>query len=191
MNKKLNLYLCAAVLLFSACASKPKFEGIGDLCGLIVDEKNRPVSDFVVYCNQDLTLFQSAVTNSNGIFVIHNVPSGNYYFTGQKDGYAKLKEQYFFSNRTDIFCCQLKSLDGVFETVEQLVSRGELENARLILEEISCSEKSEKWLLVQTYRFFLSKNTKEKQKIISLIKKNTRKTGVNYSDYAKTLEEYL
>ena len=41
----LMVFFCLflASFLFLSCASKPKFSGQADLCGLVVDENNNPV----------------------------------------------------------------------------------------------------------------------------------------------------
>ena len=78
--KKIILLFMALGLLFFSCATKPAFNGCGDLCGLVVDENNYPVKDFIVYCEpsekgwslenglpgKDI---QPVLTNESGLFV--------------------------------------------------------------------------------------------------------------------------
>ena len=82
------MILISFSMLFWSCASKPKFTGKGDLCGLIVDEKNKPVSDFVVYCTAcepNLQIVKPVITNESGLFVFFDVPAGSYHLSGSKN----------------------------------------------------------------------------------------------------------
>ena len=40
-------FLLFCNLYITSCATNPKFSGTGDLCGLVVDENNKPIKDFV------------------------------------------------------------------------------------------------------------------------------------------------
>ena len=82
------------IALVSSCKSLPSFKGEGDLCGLIVDENNSPVKDFVIYCKNELDT-RTALTDENGMFVVHGVPSGVYKISGQKKNYVKLENAEF------------------------------------------------------------------------------------------------
>ena len=45
------LWLCLPAVLsvfFISCKTMPRFKGEGDLCGLVVDENNEPVKDFLI-----------------------------------------------------------------------------------------------------------------------------------------------
>ena len=165
------------IALVSSCKSLPSFKGEGDLCGLIVDENNSPVKDFVIYCKNELDT-RTALTDENGMFVVHGVPSGVYKISGQKKNYVKLENaEFLFTDRNKIFCCQVASVEGAFESVEELIIRGEHYDRRTPQEAV-----------VLTYRFFLTDKIREKKKIASSIKKIGRIENVDYSQYAELLE---
>ena len=71
-------------LAFLSCKTIPRFKGQGDLCGLVVDENNEPVKDFLIYCKNEFEVTSTALTNETGMFVIHGVPSGIYKISGKK-----------------------------------------------------------------------------------------------------------
>ena len=76
------------ICMFLSCTSKPRFTGNADLCGLVVDEQNKPVKGFVIRAFCGMSGMKSAVTNENGIFVIENVPSGKIMISGEKTNYS-------------------------------------------------------------------------------------------------------
>ena len=96
-NKCKILIYSFLTFLFISCASKPGFNGEGDLCGLVIDENNRPVADFVVYSSNKDNPNQktSALTNSSGLFVFQNTKAGTYYISGEKKNYTRLISIYF------------------------------------------------------------------------------------------------
>lgn len=144
------------LFLLSACATKPRFEGYGDLCGMVIDENNRPVKNFIVYYSREPANHKSAVTNESGIFVFHGVPSGRSVLSGEKKNYTKLeKTDYQFYRRSDIICFQVMSLKNAVEEVESLAERGETKAALELLESISCEKKSDEWVLLDAYKKYL------------------------------------
>lgn len=142
--------------LFLSCVSKPGFEGYGDLCGMIIDENNRPVKNFIVYYSKEPAVHKSAVTNESGIFVFHRVPSGKTVISGEKKNYTKLeKTEYQFYRRSDIICFQIMSLKKAVNEVEALAGRGEIKAALELLEQISCEKKTDEWNLLCAYKNIL------------------------------------
>ncbi len=176
------------IALVSSCKSLPSFKGEGDLCGLIVDENNSPVKDFVIYCKNELDT-RTALTDENGMFVVHGVPSGVYKISGQKKNYVKLENaEFLFTDRNKIFCCQVASVEGAFESVEELIIRGEQENASNLLDKLYYDRRTPQEAVVLTYRFFLTDKIREKKKYASSIKKIGRTENVDYSQYVELLE---
>ena len=187
--KKILLQFCLFFLfvcLIPSCATKPKFSGNADLCGLIVDENNRPVKGFVIRAVCGMSGIKSAVTNENGIFVIENVPSGKITISGEKKNYSKISDvNYHFINRSDIFCYQVKSVKAVIKLVDELIMRSEIEAACNLLENVSCEKKSMEWGLVQSYKFFLTDSKHKKKEILSSLRESA------VSEYIKSLEVFL
>lgn len=157
-------------ILLSSCASKPRFEGYGDLCGMVIDENNRPVKNFIVYYSREPAVHKSAVTNESGIFVFHSVPSGKSVLSGKKCNYTKLaRTDYQFYRRSDIICFQVSSIKAAVEDVEALASRGETESALKLLNNIVCERKTDEWKLIKAYRLFLKEASKDKDSLEEII----------------------
>ena len=179
-------------LAFLSCKTIPRFKGQGDLCGLVVDENNEPVKDFLIYCKNEFEVTSTALTNETGMFVIHGVPSGIYKISGKKKDYAKLAwVEFYFTDRDRIFCCQVESIEGAFKTAEQFMLRGEIKNAESVIDSLYCDKKTPQQAVVLVYKFFLSEKNREKKRIINEIRKIGRIEDVDYSEYADSLEELL
>ena len=181
----------AIALLFISCRTIPKFKGQADLCGLIVDENNAPVKDFVIYCRNDL-LTNTAITDENGMFVIHDVESGDYKISGQKKNYARMENTSFlFNDRSKIICCQVESIDGVLNSLEQLMIRGEKKKAEELLARLYYDKKSPQEAVLLSYQFLLTDKIREKKKILSSIRKIGKIEDVDFAEYADALEESI
>ena len=179
-------------LAFLSCKTIPRFKGQGDLCGLVVDENNEPVKDFLIYCKNEFEVTSTALTNETGMFVIHGVPSGIYKISGKKKDYAKLAwVEFYFTDRDRIFCCQVESIEGAFKTAEQFMLRGEIKNAEAVIDSLYYDKKTPQQAVVLVYKFFLSEKNREKKRIINEIRKIGRIEDVDYSEYADSLEELL
>ena len=190
----LFLFLLDAMIL--SCATKPKFSGNADLCGLVVDENNRPVKGFVIRAFCGISGIKSALTNENGIFVIENVPSGKIVISGEKKNYLKLSDaNYQFIDRSDIFCCQVKSVKAVINLVDELLMRDENQLALDLLDNVSCEKKSMEWRVVQSYKFFLTESKHKKKEILSSLKQTAgfeeAERQAFLSEYAKSLEVFI
>ena len=192
-NKSVLFPLTFLVLVFFiSCASKPKFRGNGDLCGLVIDEENRPVKDFLIFCDGPVNQNHTALTNDGGIFVIPDVPGGNYIISGKKLNYCGLeKTTYFFGDRTKIFCCQVNSIDAALESVSNLLIRGENQLAENQLNSLSYEKNSAEEAVVNFYRFYLAESKKEKIRIISKIRRISKQGKCDYSVFADSLEELV
>ena len=186
-----GLFGLISTVMFLSCRTLPKFNGEGDLCGLIVDEKNAPVKDFLIYCKNDLEI-KTALTDASGMFVIHGVSSGAYKISGKKKNFVRLSDtDFLFNDRSKIFCCQVQSADGAFDAVEQLMLRGEERQALDVLENLYCDKKTPQEAVILTYRFFLSEKNKEKKKLVDSLRKIGRYGESDYEKYAVFLEELI
>ena len=187
---KITSLLFILLLLFS-CRTLPRFTGQADLCGLLVDENNIPVKDFLIYCKNDLEM-KTALTDESGMFVIHGVDSGVYKISGQKKNYARLEEREFlFTDRSKIFCCQVESIEGAFKSVEELIMRGEKKNAEGLLNQLYYDKKSPQEAVILVYRFFLTEKSRDKKKLTSALRKIGKVEGVDYTQYADSLEDLI
>ena len=170
----LFVLLLTSLMIFSACASKPKFEGNAELCGLIIDENNSPVKDFVVYCKSDsnpLLSISPVITNDGGMFVFFNLPSGRYKISGEKTNYLKiLKIPYNFNDRSKILCLQTKTFKAALSNAEELIRLGERKSAAEILDSICCEKKTEEKKLISAYKVFTLEEGKKKDRAIKKLK---------------------
>ena len=57
------------LFFFQSCASTAKFKGEGDLCGIIVDEKNLPVSGYFISCQKNGMPSGNAITRKAGFLL--------------------------------------------------------------------------------------------------------------------------
>lgn len=142
------IYLEVIFLLFinAGCASKPSGYGAGNLCGLMVDENNKPVKNAIVSCWKGPVCIESVMTNENGVFTFYNLPSvglGSLKIIGKKNGYANfLKEHCSASDYRQILCCQMLSLDSVLDLVEEKYLCGNFEECIDLLEKVSAEKRS-------------------------------------------------
>ena len=183
-----GLFVLLISVIFLSCKTFPKFKGDVDLCGLIVDENNAPVKDFVIYCKTNLEN-NTALTDESGMFVIHGVSSDVYTISGKKKNYVKLEdEEFLFTDRNKIFCCQVESIEGAFKTVEEYILRGEKKKAEEVLASLYYDKKTPQEAVVLVYRFFLAEKNRDKKRIVSSIRKLGKIDDVDYSQYADALE---
>lgn len=143
--------------LFFSCASKPVMTGKHDLCGLIVDENNQPVSDFLIYGKNGIYT-ASAVTNKNGLFVLHDMPSGKCMITGEKNNYLSLENEYDFIDMTKIYCCQVNSFLEAVNIVDNLIKRNEYTQAKQVINQVKYEKNSDVESVVCLYKAFLDVN---------------------------------
>ena len=142
--KKCIFLLLVCLGIFLSCKSKPAFDGRGDLCGLVVDENNFPIKDFVIYCKAtDIKswgakpVITPVLTNESGLFVFYGLPSGEYCLSGEKNNYLKLDSAlYSFNDRTKIVCFQTKSLKAAVLNAEELLRLRQADQAAALLQGI-------------------------------------------------------
>lgn len=195
MKKYLAIGFAFTVFLFSSCVSKPKFEGKGDLCGMIIDENNHPVKDFIVVCNAkgvSAQVIRPVATNESGIFVFYDLPSGRYSLSGEKKNYMKLSNtDYRFDDRSKIICLQVKSFRAAIENAEELIRLGEKDEAIKILDSISCERKSNEALIIQAHKFFTADSDKERKSAAAKFKKSVSHGPDFLTDYSQKLLEVM
>ncbi len=163
---------------FVACASKPRFQGNGDLCGLVIDENNQPVKDFIVYCKsaEKLQVIKPVMTNESGLFVFYDLSSGRYFLTGEKTNYLKLnKTIYEFNDRSKIFCIQTKTFKGTIKESVELLHLGQKNEAALLLDSLCVQKNSPEELIICSYKFFTIESYEERKKLALALNKKVEK----------------
>ena len=198
MNRKSTVFslIIGFMIFFTGCVSKPHFSGKGDMCGMILDENNKPISDFIIYCNSGPLFFGAASTNAEGIFVFHDVSAGEYSLYGEKNGFVKMKKTgYFFNDRTKLFCCQLISASTAFCKIDKYLKNGEIENAAELVEKICFEKDSVLASVVISYQIYLlsfdTNKNKNKKKIEKFIKRLRELKSIDCKNYADEMEEKL
>lgn len=158
------IYVVLSNVSILSCYSMPKFKGKGDLCGVVVDEKNIPIKDFSIYCHDFGAIREQTYTNESGIFVFHDIPSGKYRISGKKNGYSKIPEsEYEFFQRGKIFCAQVQEINVVLDEVEKMISLGEFEQSKSILRTVYCERKTNEEKVVKYYSKFINSKIKEQK----------------------------
>lgn len=198
MNKKNCLCALSLLLVFyllTACASKPGFKGNGDLCGLVIDENNAPVKDFVVYCKAagfNNQIIDPVKTNESGIFVFYDIKSGNYFLSGKKKNYLEIgKTPYEFNDRSKILCLQTKTARASFSKADELIRLGLREEADKILQAIYCEPGSKESSYIKAYRFFTLENENQKKVLAKDLKNAAEENSIFFKDYSAGLEKAL
>lgn len=162
MGKHNFIFVSIMLAFLSACSSVPSFDGKGDLCGLVVDEKNRPIKDFAVFCSDEKLIEKAVFTNESGIFVFYDMPSGRYKLQGEKEGYGKLKNvDYLFYDRGKIVCCQVSGIDATFDAVEKLILLGDYEGGMILLDNLVVEANTNADRVLTYYREFISNKLME------------------------------
>ena len=197
MNKNnlrwLTVLLVFSSCLLSACASKPRFEGKADLCGLILDENNVPVKDFVVNCTASggkPLVLRPVITNENGLFVFYGVPSGKYILSGEKNNYLKIKHvPYAFNDRAKIICLQTKTFKGAISSAEELLRLDQPMTAGKLLGDICCETKSKEQLYIKAYQFYAAENVRKKKSLLADLKRKNKFETDFFKKYAAELSK--
>ena len=162
-KNKVAVLLIFIINVLAGCASRPAFEGKGDLCGLVVDENNKPVKDFVVHCKSTKLLSKNyaALTNESGLFVFFNLPSGEYILNGEKKNYLRVENiTYSFNDRSKILCLQTKSFKGCVLSTEELLRLGQAQEAGELLKNVCCETGSSEEHVLQEFIAKLEEVTK-------------------------------
>jgi len=144
MRKLKIFYLSLILMSLISCATQPKtLFTAGDLCGLIVDEENHPVAEYVVTIANHSHM-ETYITNENGVFYASNLETGLFWMDGQKEGFTKLKNvEIPFYEIQKIYCWQIKSEKAVLNDVEKLVKSKQYKKALDSLEDVECSNNPE------------------------------------------------
>ena len=136
-------FVFVILLTFVSCASKPVFSGKFDLSGMVIDENDKPVSDFVIFCKGKGASWQSALTNENGLFVFYDQTCGTYSFKGEKEGFLKMEvKDVSVLSKTKLLCFQVSSLDRAFDNLEEMILCGDFEGALTLIKSMDLKTES-------------------------------------------------
>lgn len=172
---KLILFLLLVFGSLCSCISQKNCIKKTNLCGIVVDENNRPIPNYQVICYNNLLAQQSAYTNSSGVFVFYDMSIDNYILMGKKENYEKIeKKEIFVDGNGDILCCQVCSFSEILKNVEQAIYNKDFEKALLLIDKVSVTKGEYNNALVLLYKLYLSLETKNMEaysKSLSLLKK--------------------
>lgn len=177
-------------VFFVSCVSNEKLNERCDLCGIVVDEKNMPIDEYVIY-GKNGTYETSAITNSNGLFVLQNMPKGNCEIYGEKKGYCDLSEKYFFYDMSKILCCQINSLPGAIDDVEKLIKQNEYKKANEIIDEVKFEHTTNEEIVVYSYKVYLDYKLREKEKMVIDLNYLKELDNQKISDFIEKMEELI
>lgn len=177
-------------VFFVSCVSNEKLNERCDLCGIVVDEKNMPIDEYVIY-GKNGTYETSAITNSNGLFVLQNMPKGNCEIYGEKKGYCDLSEKYFFYDMSKILCCQINSLHGAIDDVEKLIKQNEYKKANEIIDEVKFEHTTNEEIVVYSYKVYLDYKLREKEKMVIDLNYLKELDNQKISDFIEKMEELI
>ena len=153
------VFILFLLCFFQSCASKKIVAEKIDLYGLVVDENNKPVKDFIIRCKKVSDKNEkefSTMTGMNGVFMLNDLRAGEYLVYGEKNGYAILaeSEQKLFEPQKMI-CFQVSSIDNVLNNVEKQFLLGNIQHALELLDEVKVSGESYEEYVVQNYKSIL------------------------------------
>lgn len=172
MVKTVYKYFCFFYLftfIFTSCVASKNIVKNGSLCGVVVDENNQPVPDFLVYCFKNGLNKQSAVTNGSGIFVFPDVEIGRYFIEGEKTNYVKFeKKEYDFYDCSSFICIQIMSLNECIEKINTFIKVNEFQKGVNLLQKISVKEDDLAKAVILSYSAYLN----YKQGNMDIYKKN-------------------
>lgn len=159
MQTKIKVYVISIIALisFNSCKTSECIYKSGTLCGVVVDENNKPVQDFLITCNSQSCSKQSAVTNESGIFVFPQVNTGKYFIEGSKFNYAKIaKNEYEFYDSSSLICIQVMSLNEILKTVDSFIKVGEFEKGVNLLNSVKVKTGSLSEIIYLCYAAYLN-----------------------------------
>lgn len=123
-----KFFLIILSALFFSCAST-KFEGKAVLTGRVCDTEGKPVPNY--HINAGIGL--NAITDAGGVFVIRDLPAGNYVISGSGDGWCSTEQEVSFYDRKSIVCIEVKSLESILPQIESFIKEKNYSAAKKLL----------------------------------------------------------
>jgi len=171
MKVRFCISLGACFCLLTSCSSLRGFKNPvteGNLYGMIIDEKNQPVRDFKITCEDERKSVKNAVTNASGIFVMENLLTGEVLVSGSKSGFVEIKnESIEFLGVEKVFCWQINSTEGVLSSVERLIKEGEYQRALRVIRELKVEEQSREGKYLKELESALKRKMRSKREVVN------------------------
>jgi len=167
--KGFYLHLCLMLCIcYVSCSSVPVKIQTADLCGLVIDENNRPIEDFVISVIGLGGECKTGVTGRNGLFMIADIQTGILDIVGFKNGYAKYRDKkYEFYSREKILCIQVNSADAILDKADRYLSAGRVEEAESEISEICCKDCKVLERVISEYKKVIGERKNDKKNKIS------------------------
>ena len=163
-----SIFLLPLLITFFSCAST-KFEGKAVMTGRVSDPKGNPVPNYHISAG----IGMEAITDSGGIFVFRNTPSGNYHLRGFGNGWRGTDTDFYFHDRKDIVCIQVWPLDSLTDEISAMLDEEKFEEANSLLKK--SRRGNEKNPLYECYedliRWCETKSDKARKNLISSLGK--------------------
>lgn len=189
---KYLFFLAVTIEIFTSCVTETNIIKDGALCGIVVDENNKPVSNYLIYCFKNENNKLSTVTNDSGIFVFPDIEIGKYYIEGEKINFCDMeKQEYIFNDCTSLFCVQIMSFSECISNVDLLIEAGEFQKSLDLINSLSVKQKSNNETLLLCYSSYLNYalgNMKKSKNCLDELKKINN----NYcSSFINTMEDII
>ena len=173
IKKVISFFLLGFLFaVFISCATKPTYSSKFDLYGIVVDENNEPVEDFLIECrpkveadskkrskSETKSIHSSqkknvitGITEKNGLFALRNLSEGEFIITGSKIGYSKISDfSEYLDNPQKMICIQVCSIEGVLENAKKLASLGNYKKALELLWDVTTGQDTSYKYAVQSF----------------------------------------
>lgn len=144
------------VLLFAGCVTYKNCIKKSNLCGIVVDENNKPVSNYLIICDSNPFNKVSTYTNDNGIFLLSDMEVGTYNISGRKQNFGKIdNDSFYFDGSSSMLCYQVSSLEELLFRVNKCIDNKEYEKAINIVNKIEIDENQYNYGLILLYKEYL------------------------------------
>lgn len=186
--KSKYFYFCLFLIinLFSSCVSKQICIRKSNLCGIIVDENNKPVKNYLVVVSNGVINKKSAYTNSSGIFVIPDMSVGEYVLSGHKLNFGKIeKNNFYFDGNSTMLCCQVSTLEELLNKTDQCILNMDYEQALNFINEITVEKNHCNSGLIFLYKIFLYKKMNDMDAYTDCIKQIKKIENDNFRKFIK------
>ena len=166
------------------CKTAGRFSGTAALTVIVVDENGRAADK----CKLVLSNFnrsKNGITNSSGVCVFNDIPSGEYKISIQKNGFAASEDsEILFTDVNDIFCFRIYSAEYLFDMVCQLYDFENYEDGLKLLDSV-CYEKNSLLesaiCFYKAYGYALCGEEKKARQELKSMKSSSKKMTEKYS----------
>lgn len=125
--KRKSIFVFLLALLLYSCTSTKTFKGSADLHGSVYDVKQRPVANCLIIIDGK----EKAKTDSNGRFVVYNLPSGSYEIKTKSSYCESYSNTIQFLNETQYIVISLIDAETIYQLVEDNLEINNVEEAKM------------------------------------------------------------